>query len=215
MIDLYTWATPNGKKISIALEELALPYRVHKIDISRGDQHTPEFTRLNPNQKIPVIVDSDTGLTLMESGAILLYLANKTGKLIPGDSEAYWGVIQWLMWQKAGFGPMLGQANHFIKFNPGKSEYSEERYGKETARLYGVLDRQLADGGYIVGSEYSIADIAAWPWTARHGFHGIDLNQFPNVLAWYLKVAARPAVKAGWAVPIPQEVPLPPGEDDD
>jgi GST-like protein len=215
MIELYTAATPNGKKISIALEELALPYRVHKIDISKGDQHSAEFTRLNPNQKIPVIVDTDTGMTLAESGAILLYLANKTGQLIPVEKEGYWAVVQWLMWQKAGFGPMLGQAHHFIKFNPGKSEYAERRYGKETERLYGVLDRQLSKGGYVVDGEYSIADIAAWPWAARHSFQGIDLNDFPNVLAWYLEIAARPAVRAGWAVPIPEEVPMPRGFDDD
>ena len=214
MIDLYTWATPNGKKISIALEELELPYRVHKIDISRGDQHTAEFTHISPNQKIPAIVDEETGFTLMESGAILLYLANKSGKLIPEDPEAYWSVVQWLMWQKAGFGPMLGQAHHFIKFNPGKSEYSEDRYGKETRRLYSVLDRQLESSDYIAGDEYTIADIAAWPWAARFGFQGIDLNDFPNVLAWYLAVAGRPAVKAGWAVPIPEEVPLPEPFDD-
>lgn len=215
MIELYTWATPNGRKISIALEELGLPYRVHAIDIFKGDQYTAEFTRLNPNQKIPVIVDRETGMTLAESGAILLYLADKTGRLIPSEKESYWEVIQWLMWQKAGFGPMLGQANHFIKFNPGKSEYSEQRYGKEAERLYGVLDRQLGGGGFIVGDEYSIADIATWPWTARHEFHGIDLNDFPNVLDWYLRIAARPAVRAGWAVPIVQDVPIPRGEDDD
>lgn len=209
MIDLYTWATPNGRKISIALEELGLPYRVYKIDISKGDQHTPEFTKVSPNQKIPAIVDGETGISLMESGAILMYLADKAGKLIPSDPECYWRVVQWLMWQKAGFGPMLGQALHYIKFNPGKSAYSEERFGKEAQRLYSVLDRQLEGNAYIACDAYTIADIAIWPWVARHTFQGIDLGDYPHVLAWYLGIAGRPAVKAGWAVPLPEEVPMP------
>lgn len=214
MIDLYTWATPNGRKVSIALEELGLPYRVHKIDITKGEQRKPEFTRISPNQKIPAIVDGETGITLMESGAILMYLAGKAGRLLPKQPEKHWRVIQWLMWQKGGFGPMLGQAHHFIKFNPGKSVYAEERYGKETRRLYGVLDRQLAENEFVACDEYTIADIATWPWTARHAFQGIDLEDFPHVLSWYLEVAARPAVRAGWAVPIPEAVPLPRSEDD-
>ena len=209
MIELYTWATPNGRKVSIALEELELPYRVHKIDIMKGDQHSPEFSEISPNQKIPAIVDRDTGARLMESGAILLYLADKTGKLMPRESVDKWNTIQWLMWQKAGFGPMLGQAHHFITFNPGKSEYAEARYGEEARRLYSVLDRQLAARSYVACDSYTIADIAIWPWVARHGFQGIDLGEFANVLAWYTRIAGRPAVKAGWAVPIPEDVPLP------
>lgn len=215
MIELYTWATPNGRKISIALEELGLPYRVHKINISKGDQHSPEFTRISPNQKIPAIVDQETGISLFESGAILLYLATKTGQLLPEGQEAYWATIQWLMWQKGGFGPMLGQTHHFMKFNPGRSEYAEQRYYKETERLYGVLDARLAERPYIAGEEYTIADIASWPWAARHDMHFIDLDRFPNVLRWYLSIAARPAVQRGWAVPIPEEVPLPRGHRDD
>ena len=214
MIDLYTWATPNGKKISIALEELDLPYRVHKIDISTGDQFTPEFTRVSPNRKIPAIVDQENGITLMESGAILMYLADKAGRLAPREPQAYWQVVQWLMWQKAGFGPMLGQAAHFLAFNRGKSEYSEARYHEEAQRLYGVLDTQLAKSEFIATDEYSIADIAAWPWTARHDLQSIDLHHYPNVLRWYMAIAARPAVIRGWAVPLPAEVPLPKRFDD-
>jgi GST-like protein len=214
MIDLYTWATPNGRKISIALEELGLPYRVHAIDINKGDQHSEEFTRISPNQKIPAIVDHDTGITLMESGAILFYLADKTGCLLPKEPEAYWNTIQWLMWQKGGFGPMLGQANHFLKFNPGKSAYAEQRYLGEAERLYGVLDRQLAGQPWVAGEEYTIADIATWPWAARHDMHLVDLEHFPNVKRWYLSIADRPAVQRGWEVPIPAEVPRP-GEHDD
>ena len=214
MIDLYTWATPNGKKISIALEELGLPYRVHRIDITKGDQQSPEFTKISPNRKIPAIVDHETGITLMESGAILMYLADKTGRLKPDNPQDYWEMVQWLMWQKAGFGPMLGQAHHFIKFNPGKSPYAEERYGTEARRLYGVLDDRLGEFDHVAGADYTIADIAIWPWAARHGFHGIDLHDFPRVLDWYLAIAERPAVKAGWAVPNPEDVPMPTGEDE-
>jgi GST-like protein len=209
MIDLYTWATPNGRKISIALEELGLPYKVHPINITKGEQHGAEFTAISPNQKIPAIVDLETGTSLMESGAILLYLAQKAGKLLPSEPEKYWQTIQWLMWQKGGFGPMLGLALHYLKFNRGKSEYSEARYEKETHRLYGVLDRQLDGRDYIVANDYTIADIASWPWVARHEFQTVDLHDYPNVLAWYLRIADRPAVQAGWAVPVPDSVPMP------
>jgi GST-like protein len=209
MIDLYTWATPNGRKISIALEELGLPYEVHPINITKGEQYSAEFTAISPNQKIPAIVDRETGISLMESGAILLYLAQKAGKLLPAEPEKYWQTIQWLMWQKGGLGPMLGLALHYLKFNRGKSEYSEARYEKETHRLYGVLDRQLDGRDYIVAGEYTIADIASWPWVARHEFQTVDLHDYPNVLGWYLRVAARPAVQAGWSVPVPDSVPMP------
>jgi len=212
MIELYTWATPNGRKVSIALEELGLPYQVHAIDISRGDQHTPEFTAISPNQKIPALVDRETGIALMESGAILLYLAEKAGRLLPAEPKQHWATIQWLMWQKGGLGPMLGQAHHFLKFNPGKSSYAEERYHREAQRLYGVLDRQLAAGEYIAGDEYTIADIASFPWVSRFEFQSIDLADYPNVRAWYLRTARRPAVIAGYAVPIPDKVPMPPGD---
>lgn len=211
MIDLYTWATPNGRKISIALEELGLPYEVHPVNIGQGEQFSAEFSEISPNQKIPAIVDRETGIRLMESGAILMYLAQKVGKLLPADPAIYWDTIQWLMWQKGGFGPMLGLALHYLKFNRGKSEYSEARYEKETHRLYGVLDRRLSGREYIVGGEYTIADIASWPWVARHEFQTVDLNDYPNVLDWYLRIAARPAVQAGWSVPVPDEVPMPKG----
>jgi GST-like protein len=211
MIDLYTWATPNGRKISIALEELGLPYEVHPINISEGEQFSTEFSAISPNQKIPAIVDRENGIRLMESGAILMYLAQKAGKLLPSEPKKYWETIQWLMWQKGGLGPMLGLALHYLKFNPGKSVYSEERYQKETHRLYGVLDRALSGRDFIVDGEYTIADIASWPWVARHEFQNVDLNDYPNVLAWYLRIAERPAVHAGWAVPVPDEVPMPKG----
>ena len=209
MIDLYTWTTPNGRKVSIALEELGLPYRVHAIDISRGDQHTPEFTAISPNQKIPAMVDQESGIALMESGAILLYLAEKTQRFLPFEPKRRWATIQWLMWQKGGLGPMLGQAHHFLKFNPGKSSYAEERYQREAQRLYGVLDRQLMLSDFIAGDEYTIADIASFPWVSRFEFQQIDLNDFPHVRAWYLRIARRPAVVAGYAVPIADQVPLP------
>jgi GST-like protein len=211
MIDLYTWATPNGRKISIALEELGLPYEVHPINIGEGEQFSTEFSAISPNQKIPAIVDRENGIRLMESGAILMYLAQKAGKLLPAEPKKYWETIQWLMWQKGGLGPMLGLALHYLKFNPGRSAYSEERYQKETYRLYGVLDRALSGRDFIVDGEYTIADIASWPWVARHEFQNVDLNDYPNVLTWYLRIAERPAVRAGWAVPVPDEVPMPKG----
>jgi GST-like protein len=211
MIDLYTWATPNGRKISIALEELGLPYEVHPINIGEGEQFSTEFSTISPNQKIPAIVDRENGIRLMESGAILMYLAQKAGKLLPAEPKKYWETIQWLMWQKGGLGPMLGLALHYLKFNPGRSAYSEERYQKETYRLYGVLDRALSGRDFIVDGEYTIADIASWPWVARHEFQNVDLNDYPNVLTWYLRIAERPAVRAGWAVPVPDEVPMPKG----
>ncbi len=209
MIDLYTWATPNGRKISIALEELDLSYTVHPINISKGHQNEPEFSAISPNQKIPAIVDRETGIQLMESGAILLYLADKTGQLMPRDKSQYWEIIEWLMWQMAGMGPMLGQLLHFIRFNKGKSVYAEERYLQEARRLYGVLDRRLADRPYIVGDEYSIADISAWPWVSRFEFQTIDLAEFPHVLDWYVRIAHRPAVQSGYSIPVQESVPMP------
>lgn len=209
MIDLYTWATPNGRKISIALEELGIPYAVHSVNIFEGDQTQPEFTAISPNQKIPAIVDNETGIQLMESGAILLYLADKTGKLMPRDKSQYWEILEWLMWQMAGLGPMLGQVHHFVRFNKGKSVYAEERYLKEARRLYGVLNQRLSGRPYMVGDEYSIADISAWPWVSRFEFQTIDLAEFPHVLDWYLRIAQRPAVQSGYAIPVPEAVPMP------
>ncbi len=209
MIDLYTWATPNGRKISIALEELGIPYTVHPVNIFEGQQNEPEFAAISPNRKIPAIVDRETGIQLMESGAILLYLADKTGRLMSCKKRQYWEIVEWLMWQMAGLGPMLGQVHHFIRFNKGKSVYAEERYLQEARRLYGVLDRRLAERPYIVGDEYSIADISAWPWVSRFEFQTIDLAEFPHVLDWYVRIAQRPAVQAGYSIPVQESVPMP------
>jgi GST-like protein len=210
MIDLYTWSTPNGRKISIALEELGLDYEVHPINIGKDDQFAPEFLKISPNNKIPAIVDRDNGQALMESGAILLYLAEKTGRLMPKDDAGRWAAIEWLMWQMGGQGPMLGQAHHFLRFNKGKAPYAEERYGAEAARLYGVLDRRLAQAEFVAGSELSVADIAIWPWVSRFEWQEIDMNSFPNVMRWYLALAARESVKRGYDVPkMGNEIPLP------
>jgi len=214
MIDLYTWATPNGRKISIALEELGLPYTVHAVDIGAGAQFTPAFLALSPNNKIPAIVDHEAvngngtgnGRAMMESGAILLYLAEKTGQLLGSDR---WVTLEWLMLQMASIGPVLGQAHHFLHFNPGKSAYAEERFGAEAARLYGVLDRRLADRAYLAGT-YSIADIANWPWISRFEWQQMDLTDYPNLLRWYLEIADRPAVQRGYDVPAKvSEIPRP------
>ena len=209
MIDLYTWTTPNGRKVSIALEELDLPYEVHAVDIGKDEQFRPEFLKIAPNNRIPAIVDRDNGLSLMESGAILIYLAEKTGKLLSGDPIKRYRTIEWLMWQMGGAGPMLGQVHHFVKYNPGKAPYAEERYLKEAHRLYGVLDRRLSDNEFVAG-EYSVADIAIWPWVSRYEWQTLDLNQYPNVKRWYLAIAARPAVQRGYDVPKKVgDIPLP------
>ena len=200
MIDLYTWTTPNGRKANIMLEEIGLPYTVHAIDISKDEQFAPEFLKISPNNRIPAIVDRDTGMSLMESGAILIYLADKTGKLLPKSGMERYKVIEWLMWQMGGPGPMLGQVHHFVKYNPGKAPYAEERYLKEAARLYKVLNTQLGLHEYVAG-EYSIADIAIWPWISRFEWQTINLNDYPNVKRWYLEIAKRPAVQRGYKVP--------------
>ncbi|MDH3693982.1 MAG: glutathione S-transferase N-terminal domain-containing protein [Gammaproteobacteria bacterium] len=209
MIDLYTWSTPNGRKASIMLEELGLEYKVHPIDITKDEQFDPDFLAISPNNKIPAIVDQENGMSLMESGAILMYLADKTGQLLPNAGEARWRVIEWLMLQMGGVGPMLGQAHHFLKFNRGKSEYAEQRYLQETHRLYNVLDDHLEKHDYLA-DEYSIADIATWPWISRFEWQCMNLNDFPNLKRWYLAIANRPAVQRGYHVPIPQsEIPMP------
>lgn len=210
MIDLYTWATPNGRKVSIALEELGLPYTVHPVDIGKDEQFKPAFLAISPNNRIPAIVDRDPssggGRTMMESGAILLYLADKTGRLL-GDDR--WVTLEWLMLQMASIGPTLGQVHHFLRFNPGKSAYAEERFKAEAARLYGVLDRRLAQHEFLAGS-YSIADIATWPWISRYEWQRMDLTQYPNLLRWYLAIADRPAVQRGYDVPAKvNEIPRP------
>jgi len=199
MIDLHTWATPNGRKVSIALEEMALDYRVVPVDIGKDDQHAPDFLAISPNNKIPTIVDGDTAL--FESGAILLYLARKADRLLPPEGTAdYWRVMQWLMWQMGGYGPMLGQAHHFLQFNAGVSEYAEKRYHAEAQRLSGVLDRHLARSEFLA-DELSVADIAVWPWTSRFEYQRIDLNDYPHLLRWYLQLAERPGFVRGHDVP--------------
>ena len=198
MIDLYTWTTPNGRKISIALEEFGLPYTVHPIDISKDEQFAPEFLKIAPNNRIPAIVDRDTNIALMESGAILIYLAEKTRKFFPEKSR--YQVLQWLMFQMGGVGPMFGQAHHFMRAKKDEIPYGTERYGNEAKRLYGVMDKHLANHSHFA-DEYSIADIAIYPWAARHEWHRVDLARFPNVKRWYDAVGARPAVQKGMAVP--------------
>ena len=209
MIDFYTWTTPNGRKVSIMLEELALPYKAIAVDIGKGEQHDPEFLKISPNNKIPAIVDHDSGISLMESGAILMYLAEKTGQFMPTSGAAKWQVVEWLMMQMGSVGPMLGQTHHFLFYNKGKDPYAEERYSKENTRIYGVLDKRLGEHQYLAG-DYSIADIATWPWIARHPRQEMDLNEYLNLLRWYLEIAARPAVQRGYLVPKHvEEIPIP------
>lgn len=200
MIDLYTFTTPNGRKASVMLEEVQLPYNTHVIDIRKGDQFTPEFVAINPNSKIPAMVDHDAKMTVFESGAILMYLAEKTGMFLPTDAKQRFQVIEWLFFQMASVGPMFGQLNHFRKFAPEPIPYAIDRYEKETLRLYGVLDKQLQDQEFICG-EYSIADIATYPWVAIYEFQGLTLDQHPNLKRWTETVQQRPAVQKGMAVP--------------
>lgn len=210
MIDLYTWSTPNGRKVSIFLEEVGLEYEVHPVNITKDEQFAPEFLEFSPNNKIPAIVDREAGVRMMEAGAILLYLAEKTGAFQPADAEEHRQVMQWLMMQTGSVGPMLGQAHHFLKFNRGAAPYAEERYGKEARRIYGVLDRRLGSTAYLAGSQYGIADIATWPWIARFEWQDIDLQTFPNVLRWYQDIASRDAVRRGYDVPkINATIPVP------
>ena len=200
MIDLYTWSTPNGRKVSILLEELGQDYTVHSVDIGAGDQNTPEFLRIGPNNKVPVIFDHDTGMSLMESGAIMLYLAEKHNQFLPKNDTGRAAVMEWLMWQMGGLGPMLGQAHHFLHFNPGKSDYAEIRFRNEVARLYGVLDKRL-DGRNYICDNYSIADMACWPWVSRYEWQRINLAEYSNVRSWYKRLLKRDAVQKGYHVP--------------
>jgi len=200
MIDFYTWTTPNGRKVSILLEELGVDYEVHSINITQGDQNSTAFLKISPNNKIPAIIDRDNGMSLMESGAILIYLAEKYGKFLPKDSIARAEVNEWLMWQMGGFGPILGQAHHFLHFNPGKSDYAEARFRSEVARLYGVLDRRLEGRDYIC-DDYSIADMACWPWVSRYEWQQVNLADYPNVRSWYQHLLARDAVQKGYHIP--------------
>ena len=203
MIELYTWGTPNGKKVSIMLEEIGLAYEVHPVDISRGDQMKPEYLAINPNNKIPAIIDSEgpdgKPFKLFESGAILLYLAEKTGKLWPADMRQRYTVIQWLMFQMGGVGPMFGQANYFYRLEE-KVPYAIERFHKEARRLYNVLDQELGRKDYLAG-DYSIADIATYTWVGRHEGHRVKLEEYLNVKRWFHTISQRPAVQRGMEVP--------------
>lgn len=205
MMTLYTWGTPNGVKISIMLEEIGAKYTVVPINISSGEQFSPEFLALNPNHKIPVLVDSDgpdgKPITLIESGAILVYLAGKSGRFLPADERGKYEALQWLMFQMGSVGPMLGQAHHFLRFAPQTVPYGISRYWGESRRIYGVLEKRLQGRKFLAGDEYSIADIATWPWINRHPMHQVALEDFPQVKRWYDSIAKRAAVKRGLKVP--------------
>jgi len=202
MIDLYTWSTPNGRKVSVMLEECSLRDRVHPVDIGKGDQFKPGFLAISPNNRIPAIVDPEgpdgKPLPLFESGAILIYLAEKTGRVFAQKNR--YQVLQWLMFQMGGVGPMFGQAHHFMRAKKDEIPYGSERYGAEAKRIYGVLEKRLSAAAYLA-DEYSIADIATYPWVARHEWHRVDLAGFPAVKRWYDTIGARPAVVRGMAVP--------------
>ena len=205
MIELYTWGTPNGRKVSIMLEEAGLPYNTHAVNISKDEQFAPDFLKISPNNKIPAIVDPDgpggKPISLFESGAILFYLAEKTGKLLPADPAGRYETMVWLMFQKAGVGPMFGQAHHFRRFAKEQVPYAIDRYTNETHRIYGVMDKRLGGGPYLAGQEYTIAEVATYPWVARWEWHGIDWANYPNLKRWFDNVGARPAVQKGMAVP--------------
>jgi len=201
MIDVYSWATPNGHKVHIMLEECGLSYRVHAIDIGAGDQFAPDFLAISPNNKIPAITDSDgpdgRPIALFESGAILLYLAGKSGRFLPADVRGRYEVLQWLMFQIGSIGPMLGQTHHFRIYAPEKLDYAVDRYTNEARRLYGVMDKRLANSRYMGGNEYSIADIAIFPWLRSWKNQGIDWSEYPHLKGWFDEIAARPAVQRG------------------
>lgn len=212
MIEVYSWATPNGHKVHIALEELGLPYRVHAVDIGAGEQFKPEFLAISPNNKIPAITDPEgpdgQPISLFESGAILLYLAGKTGRLLPADTAGKYEVLQWLMFQMGGLGPMLGQAHHFRLYAPEKIPYAVDRYTNEARRLYGVLNKRLARSRYVGGGAYSIADIAVFPWLRSWKNQGIDWVDYPHLKGWFDELAARPAVQRGVEVLAAQRRPI-------
>ncbi|TWG85432.1 GST-like protein [Cupriavidus gilardii J11] len=212
MIDVYSWATPNGHKVHIMLEECGLPYQVHPINIGAGDQFSDDFLKISPNNKIPAIVDSDgpdgEPISLFESGAILVYLAGKTGKFLPDDVRGKYETLQWLMFQMGGVGPMLGQAHHFRIYAPEKIEYAIQRYTNEARRLYGVIDKRLSDRPWLAGDEYTIADIATFPWLRSWQNQGVDLDDYPNLKRWFNTIAERPAVKRGVEVLARERKPL-------
>jgi GST-like protein len=202
VIDLHYWPTPNGHKVTLFLEETGLEYRIFPVDIRAGDQFKPDFLTIAPNNRMPAIVDhrpADRGdpISVFESGAILLYLAEKTGRFLPGDARGKSEAVQWLMWQMGGFGPMLGQNHHFNRYAPEKISYAIERYNNETKRLYGVLDKRLQDRDFIAG-DYSVADMACYPWAAAHEWHYVDLADYPNVRRWHDAIKARPATVAAY-----------------
>ena len=210
MIDLYTWSTPNGRKVSIMLEECKLDYNLIPINIIKDEQFEEKFLSISPNNKIPAIYDRETNISMMESGSILLYLSEKTGVFLPKENSDRWKRDEWLMFQMASLGPMLGQVHHFVKFNAGKSTYAEERYYNEALRIYGVLDRRLGESQFVAGSDYGIVDISIWPWISRYEWQNIDLNKFSNILRWYKEIASREAVIKGYDVPsMGAEIPIP------
>ena len=206
MIDLYTAATPNGWKISIALEEMALPYTLHALSLSKLEQKEEWFLRINPNGRIPAIIDRDNGdFAVFESGAILIYLAEKTGRFLPSEPKARSRVLQWLMFQMGGVGPMMGQANVFFRYAPEKIPYAIERYQREVRRLFEVMERQLGDNEYIAGFEYSIADIALWSWIAGYGWSGVSVDGLPQLKRWMDLIGSRPAAQKGRNIPPPSD----------
>ena len=204
-IEFHTWTTPNGRKVGVLLEELGLDYSVHTVNIGKDEQFEPSFLKISPNNRIPAIIDSDgpggKPISVFETGAIMVYLAEKHGKFLPESGAERYAVMEWLMWQMGGVGPMLGQTHHFRRAAKVEVPYGIERYTNESHRLYGVADRRLADNAYLSGDNYSIADMATFPWIARHEWHATDLNDFPNVKRWYGEIAKRPAVQKGMAVP--------------
>ena len=212
MIEVYSWATPNGHKVHIMLEECGLPYRAIPVNIGTGDQFAPDFLAISPNNKIPAIVDPDgpegAPISLFESGAILLYLASKTGRFLPASTTERYEMLQWLMFQMGGVGPMLGQAHHFRMYAPEKLPYAIDRYTNEAKRLYGVMDRRLAKSKYIAGAEYTIADIAVFPWLRSWKNQGIDWDDYPHLKGWFDEIGARPAVKRGVEVLADQRKPI-------
>ena len=210
MIDLYTWSTPNGRKVSIMLEECKLDYNLIPINIIKDEQFEEKFLSISPNNKIPAIYDHETNISMMESGSILLYLSEKTGVFLPKENSDRWKRDEWLMFQMASLGPMLGQVHHFVKFNAGKSVYAEERYYNEALRIYGVLDKRLGESQFVAGSDYGIVDISIWPWISRYEWQKINLNKFSNILRWYKEIASREAVIKGYDVPsMGAEIPIP------
>lgn len=210
MIDLYSWFTPNGRKVSIMLEETGLQYQVHPIAINKGEQNDPEFLKIGPNNKIPVIVDQSNSLSIMESAAILQYLAKKANKFMPTEGNDYWKMQEWLMFQMASVGPMMGQVHTFVHYQEGKNVEASERYVNETKRIYGVMNKQLSQREYFLDWGYSIVDIAIFPWVGRFDWQTINLNDYEHVKRWYLQIKERPAVIKGWNIPEnDQPMPMP------